>query len=257
MDRIERRFEWLAFPGLFKYLTLLGVLVYVCQWVSPDLANVLDFDRDKILQGQVWRLFTFLVAPMGLHSFTPLGALFLYFAVRIAFLISDSLEELWGATKLTLYIVLAWVGLAASHFVFDIGPAMSGALIYTSLFLAFATCFPQVRFLMFFILPVEVRWLGWLAAVMLALGCLRAPVLLLLVVPAMLPYAIWLLPDIASGRKRLAEASVRRRRFEAAKVPEAEPFHRCETCGRTERDSPDLEFRVLPDGTEYCTEHLP
>ena len=36
-------------------------------------------------------------------------------------------------------------------------------------------------------------------------------------------------------------------------------FHRCATCGRTERDDPGLEFRVCTecaDGGEYCTEHM-
>jgi len=40
---------------------------------------------------------------------------------------------------------------------------------------------------------------------------------------------------------------------------EAEAFHRCAQCGRTERDSKDLEFRVCTDcanGEEYCQEHL-
>jgi Zn-dependent protease len=38
-----------------------------------------------------------------------------------------------------------------------------------------------------------------------------------------------------------------------------EAFHRCHVCGRTERDSRALEFRVCPDcanGEEYCQEHL-
>jgi len=37
------------------------------------------------------------------------------------------------------------------------------------------------------------------------------------------------------------------------------PFHRCASCGRTERDDPELEFRVCSrcsGGQEYCREHL-
>ncbi len=257
LERIERRFGWLAFPGLFKYLLILSVLVYACQWMRPELAPMLDFDRSKILQGQIWRIFTFPLAPIGGYSFTPIGMLLLFFAVRIGFMISDSLEEIWGATRLTLYILLAWAGLAAAHFIFRIDLPMSGALIYTSLFFAFATCFPRVQFMMFFVIPMEVRWLGWIGAGLLAFACLGTPAMLLLVAPALLPYALWLLPDIVRGRKTLADAAVRRRKFQVAQMDEREPFHRCETCGRTERDSPDLEFRVLPDGKEYCAEHLP
>ncbi len=257
LERIERRFEWLAFPGLFKYMMILSVLVYICQVVQPTLATMLDFDRTKILQGQVWRIFTFPLAPLGNYPFTPIGVLLLFFAVRIGFMINDSLEEIWGVTRLTLYTLLAWAGIALSHFVFRIHMPMSGALIYTSLFFAFATCFPRVQFMMFFVIPMEVRWLGWIGAGLLVFACFGTPAMLLLVVPALLPYALWLLPDIARGRKVLADAAVRRRKFQVAQKDEREPFHHCETCGRTEHDSPDLEFRVLPDGKEYCTEHLP
>lgn len=34
-------------------------------------------------------------------------------------------------------------------------------------------------------------------------------------------------------------------------------LHRCEICGLTEHDNPDMEFRVSSDGQEYCTKHLP
>lgn len=257
LERLELRCERLAFPGLMKYLTMLGVLAYACQWARPDIADVLDFDRARIAKGEVWRIFSFLVAPMGLRSFSPLGVLFLYCAVRISFLISDSLEAIWGPTKLTLYIFAAWMGLFASHFIFNIGPSYSGELVYTSLFFAFATCFPKVQFLLFFILPVEVRWFAWLGAVLLGFACFQDPYFACLVVPALVPYALWVLPEILRGKKRLAQAAVRRRQFEVAQRDEREPFHRCETCGRTEIDSADLEFRVLPDGREYCTEHLP
>jgi len=44
-----------------------------------------------------------------------------------------------------------------------------------------------------------------------------------------------------------------------AQMEAAMPFHRCATCGRTERDAPEMEFRVCTDcsnGQEYCPQHL-
>lgn len=58
------------------------------------------------------------------------------------------------------------------------------------------------------------------------------------------------------GRRRHAfRASIRAAQTET----QEEAFHRCTICGRTERDSPLLDFRVCPDcphGEEYCSEHL-
>ena len=249
--------EWLHFPGLFKYLTFLGVIAYACQWARPGIALLLDFDRSKILSGEVWRVFTFLFAPMGMRSFSALGVFFLFFAVQIAFMISDSLEQAWGTTRTTLYILVGWLGLIIAHFAFAPYSLASGLLFAASMFFAFATLFPRVELMLFFIIPVQVRILAWIAAVILGLMVLTNPSSLVLVFPAMLPYLLWVLPDVIHSRKSLVKAAHRRRKFEVASRPESQAFHRCETCGRTERDPGDLEFYTLPDGKEYCQEHLP
>jgi len=33
-------------------------------------------------------------------------------------------------------------------------------------------------------------------------------------------------------------------------------FHECAICKRTEADNANLDFRVAPDGKEYCLDHL-
>jgi hypothetical protein len=257
LDRIEQRLDWLHFPGLFKYLTFLGVIAYACQWARPDIALLLDFDREKILAGEVWRVFTFLFVPMGMRSFSAWGVFILFFAVQLAFMISDSLEEAWGTTRTTLYILVGWLGLIIAQFVFAPYSLASGLLLSTSMFFAFATLYPRVELMLFFIIPVQVRILAWISAAILGLTVVTNPWSLVLVFPAMLPYLLWVLPDVIHGRKSLVKAAHRRRKFQTASVPEALAFHRCETCGRTERDSEDLQFFTLPDGKEYCQEHLP
>lgn len=257
LEKIERRLDWLHFEGLFKYLTFIGVIAYACQWAQEDFAQMLDFDRQKVMSGEVWRVVTFLFTPMGLRSFTPFGVLFLFFAVRISFLISDSLESAWGATRTTLYILTLWGCLVASHFIFDGASQASGSMLYTSLFLAFATLFPKVEFTMFFLFPVQVRVFGWITGVLLLLNAFVYPPSLFVTVPALIPYALWVLPDVVHGRKTLVKAAQRRREFKIASKLESTSFHRCETCQRTERDPADLQFFTLPDGKEYCEEHLP
>jgi hypothetical protein len=247
------------FQGLFKYLTFIGVIAYAAQWARPGQAfgQMLDFDRERILAGEVWRVFTFLFTPLASSKFSAFGALMLFFAVQISFLISDSLEGAWGSTRTTLYILVAWVGLVAAHFLFEPDSVASGRMLYTSLFLAFATLFPRVEFMLFLLFPVQVRILGWVAGGLLLLNALVNPASLVLALPAMIPYALWVLPDVIHGRKSLVQAAQRRRKFNVAQVPELATFHRCEVCRRTERDSDELEFFTLPDGKEYCEEHLP
>ncbi|MEK7952634.1 hypothetical protein [Luteolibacter soli] len=254
--------DWLHFPGLFKYLTFLGVIAYAFQWTGKDIAEILEFDWDKILTGQVWRLFSFLFAPIGLQSFTAWGVFMLFFAVQLAFMISDSLEEAWGTTRTTLYILLGWGGLLVVQLLLSLLVGFSfslpcGLLFSASMFFAFATLYPKVELMIMFILPVQVRILGWIGGIVMLLTVITSPWSLVLIFPAMLPYLLWVLPDVIHGRKSLVKAAQRRRKFQVASRPEALAFHRCESCGRTERDSEDLQFYTLPDGKEYCQEHLP
>lgn len=257
LERLESRLHWVAFPGLFKYLTFIGVVIFAWQWVDPTVVERIAFDRGKILSGEVWRILSFAFAPGGTFAFSPLGVFFLYFAVRIAFLISDSLEDVWGPTRTTLYILTGWLGLVIGQFIFDPGPLPNASYLYTSLFLAFCTWFPTYEFRLFFILPVQVRWLGWFALAGMVFSGLGNPKMLAVVIPTLIPYALWALPHALHGKKDLARAAKRRQKFTLAKRPAGEPFHLCSTCKRSEHDDPDLEFRVMPDGTEYCVDHLP
>jgi len=64
-----------------------------------------------------------------------------------------------------------------------------------------------------------------------------------------------------SLRERLGRFSRRRAFFggvaEAERVKVEQSFHVCVVCGKTERDSAELVFRVASDGKEYCVNHLP
>jgi len=256
LDRLEDRLHWLAFPGFFKYLALTGVVVTVAYWLNPGIEGALRFDRDLILKGEVWRLFGFALAPTGLFGFGGLGVLFLYFATMIAFLVSDSLEDAWGATRTTLYLGTTILGLVVGQFILGVSLPSTGFYLYNAMFLAFATHFPTYEFRLFLVLPVQVRWLAWLSLALMVYSVISEPLLIWLVFPTLLPYAIWVLPDFIKNRKGLVEAAARRRKFEATATPE-DAFHRCTVCKRTEKDDDDLEFRTYADGTEYCVEHLP
>lgn len=256
IDQLERRAPWLAFPGLFRFYTLLGVLAFALSWMRPDLAQLLDFDRSKILSGQVWRAFTFLFAPNAFPNFSLLAVFFLYCAVMVGFLINDSLETEWGVFRTSIFHYAGFLFLLAGNFLLP-APAWNGGLFYTSAFFAFATLFPRHEFLLFFILPVQVRFLAWFAAAGLAITAFGQPILLPFLLFAFLNYLLWIGPGFLKNRKALGTAAVRRRRFEKSRAPAEPSFHRCHQCQRTEHDDPSLEFRVGPDGEEYCADHLP
>lgn len=253
----ERRFGWLSFPGFLRFYVLMHALVYVSQLVRPGIGYLLEFDRELILSGQVWRVGTFLFASSGFSGLGFLGILFFYFMVMIAFMMSQALEEAWGVFRTTMFHYCGVIGLIIGNFAFpDLMPG-SGFLIYGTSFLAFATLFPRVEFLMFLVIPVQVRFLAMLQGVLMIASVFSNVWLLPFYLLACANYILFAGIPALRGTARVIESAQRRRRFNAARDAGPESFHSCAVCERTEVTDPGLEFRVGEDGREYCAQHLP
>jgi hypothetical protein len=232
-------------------------LVYVLQVFRADIGALLEFDRARILSGEVWRLVTFLFSSSGFAGIGAKGILFFFFMVMIAFMMSDALEGAWGVFKTSLFYYCGIAGLIVANFVFPNAMAGSGFLLYGASFLAFATLFPRMEFLMFFILPVQVRFLAMIQAGMMALAVLGNWLLLPFFLLGCANYLIFAGIPALRGTAQVIESKQRRKRFSAAKEAAEPSFHTCASCDRTEVTDPQLEFRVGKDGREYCVEHLP
>lgn len=256
-DQLERRWGWMSFPGFLRYYAIFHGLVYVLQMFRPNIGMLLEFDRERILAGEVWRLVTFLFSSSGVGGVGTLGIVFVFFMVMIAFMMSDALEGVWGVFRATMFYYCGILGLIIANFVFPHAMSGSGFLLYGSAFFAFATLFPRVEFLMFFILPVQVRFLAWIQAAVLVMGILGNFQLLPFFLLGFANYLIWAGIPALKGKKMVIESTQRRKRFNAVKEPGQAAFYTCSVCGRTDVSDPELEFRVGTDGREYCNEHLP
>ena len=253
IDRAEVRFGHLAVPGLLRIVAGFNALCFVLVKINPRFIELLYLDRNLVMQGEVWRLFTYLFVP-------SIGGLFPDWfgaAIYIIYLIwmGDGLERAMGAFRLTLFYLLGMVGTTAAVFLANADP--TGFLLNSSLFFAFARFYPDTTIYLFFILPLKMKWMAWISAAFLLLGFLAgswAYRVALLV--ALGNYFVFFGAEIFHEIRHRQEGATRRRRFEDA-TAESEALHRCAICGRTEHAAPDLEFRVSRDGNEYCAEHLP
>ena len=257
LDKWERKFGWLSFPGLLRYYALFHVLVYLLQIVNPSIGEILDFNRTKILEGEAWRVITFLFAESGSGGLGAFGALFLFFMVMIAFMMNDALEGQWGVFRTSIFHYTAFVGLIAANFLYPVAMPGSGFFVYTSAFLAFATLFPKHEFMMFLIIPVQVRWLAILLGVLLVLRVVSNPIYIGFLILGFANYLLWAGIPALRGQAQAVKSVTRKRKFDKHKLDDEESFHRCKVCGRTEISDPELEFRMAADGEEYCEDHLP
>ena len=257
IDRLERRFGWLAFPGFLRYYAILHLMVFALQIFRPDISEILEFDRDKILAGEVWRVVTLFFANSAFGRISPITLLFLIFVARFMFMVGDGLEDAWGVFKASLFYYTGIIAVLVMNFIYPFGIPGSGTVLYGSAFLAFATLFPKQEILLMLILPIQIRYLGMVAAGAILVQAFRMPILIPFLLAGYANYLFWAAIPALRGTGRLIESANRRRRFNSKKLPASEAFHHCAVCDRTDDTDPQLEFRIGADGKEYCVDHLP
>lgn len=257
-DRLERRWAWLAFPGFLRYYAVFHLIVFALQWMRPDLGELFEFDRAKIFSGEIWRVMTlfFSVSEFG-NPKNPLAVLFLVFAVNFVFMVGDGLESAWGSFKASLFYYTGILLIVVMNFLYPSAIPGSGIALYGAAFLAFATLFPKLEIRLFFVLPIQIRFLGMLEGAILALQVFDRPEMLPFILGAYANYFIWAGIPAWRGTLRVIASSQRKKRFNSSKIDESEAFHTCVVCQRNDVMDPEMEFRIGGDGREYCSEHLP
>jgi len=254
LDRLEKRFGFLAIPGLIRIVAGFTALVFLLS-LNPDFRSVLELRPALIRRGEVWRLVTYIFLPPA-DLTQRFGVIWTIFAVWFLWFIGEGLEHAWGTFRLTLYFIVGMIGTTAAAFF--LGVNFSNTMLMASLFYAFAYFYPDQVIYVAFILPLKVKWVAWLSALFLVFGFAAGPNsqrLALLV--ALSNFLIFFGPQLFQRARHRQEVSARRRRFEASSRSENEALHKCATCGATEVTDPNLDFRVARDGEEYCMAHLP
>jgi hypothetical protein len=240
-----------------RYYALFHVLVFVLQFIRPDLYELFLFDRAKIFGGEIWRVVTMFFAIGKFGGANLMSIVFLFFAVNFVFMVSDGLENAWGAFKTSLFYYTGIALIIIANFVLPMGFSESGTLLYLSAFFAFATLFPKVEILLFFIIPIQIRFLAWLAAAGILLAIIGTPISFLFYATGLVNYLIWAGIPALRGTVRVMEAGQRKKQFNSMKMDASEAFHTCVICHRNDIADPESEFRTGKDGQEYCEQHLP
>ena len=287
MKNLRNRFERFCYrnrnigiPNLMLYLCVGSAMVYLFSLFSKNyiLYDILSFDRASIFQGQVWRLFTYPLTYYGSNIIFTLIGLVCYYSLGRA------MENLWGTCRFNLYYLSGVVMMDA--FCLIIGGQADVTYLNMSLFLAYATLYPNAQFLLLYIIPVK----AWIFAVFdLALTLYDV---IILTVNGYFPYSLF--PFVAllnyflffgkdmvnvfpmSWRANASRLFKKKKKYApgpaktipfpsagsyaASSASVKAPFnHRCTVCGRTDVSDPELEFRYCSRCNGYycyCEDHI-
>ncbi len=274
MNKIDR-FCW-KYPNFgISNLMLYVVIGTAIAWLfiqmdsTGTLAAYLSFHPALFLRGQIWRLVTHIIMPATGRPLMLLIQLYFYY------FIGRSLEQEWGKGRFTIYyfmgVLLNVIYSLLVYLLFGKLYFADVSYINLSLFLAFATLWPDVQVLLFYIIPIKVKWLGILDAVLFGISIV-SNLLVLNIIGALVPVVAvanyllfcggWLFdylrPSRARQRARTIQFKQAARRTQQTQRQQGYS-RKCAVCGRTDTDNPGLEFRYCSRCEGYhcfCIDHI-
>lgn len=260
-------------PNLMLYVALGTAIVYLFSQMTrnPFLYNLLYFDRTLILQGQVWRLFSYALTYNTGNLLLTAVALFCYYSL------GRVIESVWGTLKFNLFYLTGLLLMDIYCLIF--GGNASVGYLNLSLFLAYATMYPDAHFLLFFIIPVRAWIFALFDLVIVVWDLIVAPFPYnLFSVISLANYFLFFGKDVLNvlplswrirakklfgGQKKPSGPKVipfDNSGFKTVKTaPQPSYTHRCTVCGRTDVSDPQLEFRYCSKCQGYycyCEEHI-
>lgn len=263
-------------PNLMMFVSIGTLIMWIFMQIDPSnvLYYFLRFDRDLILQGQVWRLLTYIFIPQS-------SGIWLFLLLIAYYSIGRMVESVWGTLKFNLFYFCGVL-------LMDIGGLLlnthaSTYYLNLSLFVALATLYPDNRVLLMYIIPLKMKYLAWFYLLISAIDIIQGDLSPLF---ALLNYFIFfgrscinVLPGgdrvgsrkINFGRRNKSGPNANwannyRPRSGGAgtstpkKVVNAPVYrHKCTICGKTDVSNPELEFRYCSRCTGYycyCQDHI-
>ena len=260
LKRLESMIRPWAIPNLTGIIIAGQVVLYVAYALrraggaGGDAFSKLYLIPSLVLEGEVWRIFTFPLVPFSL---SPIGALFGWI---LFYLFGSALENYWGTVRYNLFLGIGFLANVAAAFatlaIHD-GYVAQNHFLYATTFLGFARLYPDYTIHLFFILPIRIKWLALLMWLGFALQFLEGSWMdRFLVVASLLNYFLFF------GRDHWYQikGSHRRRAFQAkAKDANRSLEHQCRVCGLDSESSPRTLFRYCSKCAGqccYCPEHI-
>ena len=161
-------------PNLMLYIVVCNVVVFLLDSFSRGggLSALLYFSPAQVMRGQLWRILTFVFIPESSGAFSVLISCYFYYWI------GTSLERQWGTAKFTCYylggMLFTLAGATVVSLLAGVSiPVYGASYVNFAMFLAFAMLWPDAQVLLFFIIPIRIRYLAYVDLAFFAWSILR------------------------------------------------------------------------------------
>ena len=271
IDRFCARHPRFGIPNLMLVIVVGNAVTFVLTMIDTTglLYHNLMLNIGAVLNGQVWRLLSFVFVMPSRNFF--LGLFFLY----CYYIVGSMLEREWGPGKLTIYylfgILIHIIFGLITYFIGRVSFGITGYYLNLSVLFIFATLFPDMQMVLYYVIPLKAKWMALINGVVFIYDIVVTPFPVNLVpILAILNYLFFcggdLLNNIAPGRQKYsrdhaaATVNFKRAKRKIQRDMEKQEYSRkCSVCGRTDKDYPELEFRYCSRCEGYhcfCIDHI-
>ncbi len=298
LDKLERKIGKYAIPNLINYLIggyIIGFFLEFAYASSNGQFNVIELMKLEphliIHNFQIWRLFTWVLIPPPVGS-GMVSLLFAGIMIYFYWQLGRILEQTIGTFRFNVYIfggmlftiIGAFVYYLINYYIIGdlvaMGNNISTHYINLSIFLAFAMCYPNMEVMLYFLIPIKMKWMSIVYLVFVGFDLLvsdwggRVAI-----ISSLLNFVIFFLST--RNLRRVSPKEIKRKmayqrgmnqspygkaqqpqnqsKIPVQPAPRQLVRHKCAICGRTDVSNPELEFRYCSKcngAYEYCSEHL-
>ena len=278
IDRFCAKHPNFGIPNLMKIIVFGQIVVYVVNLLASlmfrhSFVSFLEFIPAYILQGQLWRLVTWVVVPYASSPFMLLLSCYFYYWI------AAMLEREWGTARFSLFYLSGMVlsvllgmamGMVQMYTTFTASPIDLGYYLNLSIFLVLALLYGELEVLLFFVVPVKMKWMALIDVALILVDVIRfsmagAWINALVPLASFVNYFLFTWPfwsaklGLVRARHNPKVVNFKKAQKQQAKAAQAGYRHKCAVCGITDLDDPDMEFRYCSkcDGYYcYCANHI-
>ena len=273
LNKMERKYGRFAIKNLTTYIILTYIVGFVLTRFAPNVLGYFLLEPYFIVRGEVWRIISWVLLPPMAFNIWSIIMLFFYYSI------GRQLERAWGDFRYNVYIFGGILFIIIASFVLYFitggkmpfmmyGGSFSTYYICLSLFFGYAMTCPDQVILLYFIIPIKMKWMALISLAYIIFDLVQGSALTRTeIIAALVNFFIFF--GMTRGFKAMMPKIIKRpinRRPTTIRAPQGSPIakpgkprHKCAVCGKTELDGDDLEFRYCSkcEGDyEYCQEHL-
>lgn len=166
--RFKFKYQRYAINNLAAYASIcfaLGYMMISTSFGGAFYFNRLAFTPAEVLHGQVWRIFTAILFPPSLGSlFSAVIGILIYYSF------ASSVESMMGEFEYNIYffgsIFIGEIGTLIYYLITGVNAPFLPLYTHFAVFMALAIMYADATVLLFFILPVKIKYIALVEVLM-------------------------------------------------------------------------------------------